>query len=81
MIARRSGRPGASPRREAGDVPTLPAWKAFVVQLSRDTAPGSGIFAGRVEHLNSGRQARFDSPQSLLAVLDRLLRDIVDQST
>ena len=76
MIARRSSRPVSSAGREEGDVPTLPAWKAFVVQLSRGTVPGSGSFEGRVEHLNSGRQARFDSKESLLAVLERLLRDI-----
>ena len=31
--------------------PTLPSWKAFVIQLTHDTTPESGIFAGRVEHL------------------------------
>jgi hypothetical protein len=29
---------------------------------------------GRVEHLNSGRRARFASPKDLIAALERLLR-------
>ena len=57
-------------------MPALPAWKAFVVQLSLDTAPDSEVFAGRVEHLSSGRQARFDSKENLLVVLESLLRQI-----
>ncbi len=57
-------------------VPELPAWKAFVVQFSRETAPSSATFAGRIEHLSSGRRARFDSPQSLLKMLEKLLDEV-----
>ena len=57
-------------------VPELPAWKAFVVQFSRDAGARSGICAGRVEHLSSGRRARFASRDELLEVLTRLLADL-----
>jgi hypothetical protein len=56
--------------------PTLPAWKAFVLQLNQDTTPDSGVFAGRVEHLASGRRERFASGEELLAAVIRLLRDM-----
>jgi hypothetical protein len=54
----------------------LPAWKAFAVQFSQETCTRSGLFSGRVEHLNSGRRARFGSRHELLAVLERLLDEI-----
>ena len=75
QVRRRSRR---SPRveRAAQSAPTLPAWKAFAVQFSTESGAGGGVFAGRVEHLNSGRRARFTSKQDLLAVLERMLGDI-----
>ena len=79
MRARRSGQ--RSPASRAVDpAPALPAWKAFVVQLSLETASGGRVFAGRVEHLSSGRRARFDSKQELLAIMDRLLGEIEARS-
>jgi hypothetical protein len=56
--------------------PALPAWKAFVVQFSRDTGDLSGPCSGRVEHLSSGRRAQFHSPEELLAILGRLLDEL-----
>jgi len=56
--------------------PALPSWKAFVIQLSHDTTPESGIFAGRIEHLGSGRRQRFASGKELLATVMRLLTDL-----
>jgi hypothetical protein len=56
--------------------PALPSWKAFVIQLSHDTTPDSGIFAGRIEHLSSGRRRRFASGKELLSVVMRLLSDL-----
>ena len=56
--------------------PGLPSWKAFVIQLSHDTTPESGIFAGRIEHLGSGRRHRFASGKELLSTVMRLLRDV-----
>jgi hypothetical protein len=66
------------PDGKAPDVvePALPSWKAFVIQLSHDTTPESGIFAGRIEHLGSGRRQRFGSGKELLATVMRLLSDL-----
>lgn len=69
-----STKPGDT-QSDVNDEPKLPSWKSFVVQLSHDTAPGSGIFAGRVEHLGSGRRQRFASGEELLSMVIRLLRD------
>ena len=55
--------------------PALPTWKAFLIQLSHDTTPDSGIFAGRIEHLSSGRRQRFASGKELLAMVMRLLSE------
>jgi len=66
--------PSAMPAAEA--VPELPAWKAFVVQFSRDVGTQPGVFAGRVEHLSSGRRARFNSTDELLALLKKLLDEL-----
>ena len=46
------------------------------MQFSTETSPESDVFSGRVEHLNSGRRARFVSKKELLAVLERMLREI-----
>ena len=58
------------------EVPALPAWKAFVVQFSRESAGPAGTFAGRVEHLSSGRRAHFHSSDELVATLERLLTEL-----
>jgi hypothetical protein len=68
-------------KAETPDIPALPAWKAFVVQFSREAENQRGTFTGRVEHLSSGRRARFDSPQQLLDVLDQLLDELRDSES
>ncbi len=71
------GERGSDAERAPSDTtPQLPAWKAFVVQFSRDTGTGSGVWAGRVEHLSSGRRARFNTPQELLTILSMLLDEL-----
>jgi hypothetical protein len=71
---RESGPDSASAQHEVG--PTLPAWKAFVVQFSRETGAGTGVFSGRVEHLSSGRRGRFSSTEELVAILTELLAEV-----
>ena len=76
MKQKRSGPPagqGGCDHDATGGGPTLPAWKAFVVQFSRETSTSAGAYSGRVEHLNSGQRGRFSSPDELLALLGRLL--------
>ena len=79
------GRAASRPSQRASStsvsgLSTLPAWKAFVVQFSTETSTRTGIFSGRVEHLNSGRRARFVTRQELLLLLERLLGEIEDAS-
>jgi hypothetical protein len=47
--------------------------RAFVVQLDPTTDPTAGRFEGRVEHVASGRVARFASPDEFLAFVARVL--------
>ena len=54
-------------------------WKAFVVQFSRETNPRGRAFSGRVEHMSSGRRARFGSTRELVAVLRKLLGELGEQ--
>ena len=57
------------------NAPELPTGKAFVLQLSRETGPTLRPFAGRVEHLGSGRRARFASFEDFRAAVTRLLAE------
>jgi hypothetical protein len=50
----------------------LPAHRAFVVHFGR-TEGRRRRFSGRVEHLTSGRSARFASLRALLAFIAELL--------
>ena len=79
MKVRATGRRTRATAADSGacdTTPSLPAWKAFVVQFSRSTGSRSGVFAGRIEHLNSGRRVRFESRRALLATLERMLDEI-----
>jgi len=58
--------------------PAFPAWKAFVIQFSRETE-GAAVFSGRAEHLSSGRRAHFESPEELVAALRKLLVELGTQ--
>lgn len=58
--------------------PTLPAWKAFVVQFAADAAVRGPSCSGRIEHLSSGRRVRFESKDELVEVLGRLLEELGD---
>lgn len=70
----------ARPRTAAGEgppsnTPQLPTGKAFVLQLSHDTGPTLQPFAGRVEHLATGRRARFANFEDFQQAVIRLLRE------
>jgi hypothetical protein len=62
------------------DAPELPTEKAFVLQLSRESGPALEPFAGRVEHLASGRRLRFDGLVDFQAALIRLLTEAQERS-
>jgi hypothetical protein len=46
-----------------------------VLQLSRATGPTLQPFTGRVEHLSTGRRARFDGFEDFQAAVMRLLNE------
>ncbi len=69
-----SGKERTAPAPAAMDGgPVLPAWKAFVVQFTRETGVESGVFRGRAEHLSSGQRSRFESPQELVEFVQAVL--------
>jgi hypothetical protein len=47
----------------------------FVLHLHPGAEPGSGRFAGHVEHVATGQALRFQGPEELLAFLTRVLAD------
>jgi hypothetical protein len=57
--------------------PPLSPLRAFVVQFRAGSAP----WAGRVEHIVSGRATRFDSAEALEAFLTQVLIDVERQSS
>jgi hypothetical protein len=79
VTTRRARGPRRPPAAAGEDMQTLPVWKAFVVQFSRETNPRARTFSGRVEHMSSGRRARFASSRELVAVLGKLLCELGEQ--
>lgn len=51
------------------DRPLYPVDRAYVVEMQRDAEPGSGVCLGRIEHVASGRVARFGDVDTLLRFL------------
>ncbi len=58
-----------------GDASTsrLPADRAFVLQLRRETDAGANPFVGRIEHIASGAAEQFVSAADLIRFVRRLL--------
>jgi hypothetical protein len=52
--------------------------QAFVVQFGRETVVDTGCLAGRVEHVVSGKVARFQSLDELVAFMTEVLREVVE---
>jgi hypothetical protein len=79
MKPKRNGSAGAATTSDTASpesVAALPAWKAFVVQFSRETESRGLVFSGRVEHLNSGHRLRFASEEELISVLRKMLGEL-----
>ena len=57
------------------ETPELLTEKAFLVQLSLETGPTLEPFAGRVEHLASGRRVWFTDVAAFRAALTRFLTE------
>ena len=56
--------------------PAFAPAQAFVVQFGRETALDTGRMAGRVEHVVSGKAARFQSVDELMAFMTEVLREV-----
>ena len=66
------GRVAADPPAEAAQ-PLLPYARSFLVQFTSDTDPALKRVAGRIEHLQTGRQSRFASLAALRACIAMVL--------
>jgi len=56
--------------------PSLPTNRAFVVQFRAPPAGAAPTYAGRVEHLDSGQVARFQSLEELVGFMVGVLADL-----
>ena len=56
--------------------PSFAPAQAFVVQFGRGTHLDTGRLAGRVEHVVSGKGARFQSLDELVAFMTEVLREV-----
>lgn len=54
----------------------LPADRAFVLQLTGETPCSLDTFAGRVEHLLSGRRLRFETSEEFFVIIGQLLKQL-----
>ena len=66
---------GSAEVASSTEAPELPTEKAFVLQLTRETGPSLEPFAGRVEHIASGRRLRFGDFEAFRATVTRLLAE------
>jgi hypothetical protein len=64
--------PPPAPVTPAAEGPLSPV-RAFVVQFREEPEAVRERFAGRVEHMVSGRAVRFHSPEELLAFFAQVL--------
>lgn len=64
----------------AKQAPAFPASRAFVVQFAAPTEEVPAPWLGRVEHLVSGRSARFFSWTELQAFVEQILAQGTQQS-
>jgi hypothetical protein len=75
-MARDDSRHGRHPAaRNAGTAQSLPADRAFVVQLSATTDVDHRRLSGRVEHVVTGHSMHFRSLEQLLAFFGCPLRE------
>jgi hypothetical protein len=51
------------PVLEPGSEEHLPSRRTFLLRFSDATHPEAGVYRGRVEHIGTGRTARFSSLQ------------------
>ncbi len=57
----------------------LPDW-VFVVQFRDPPEPGSARFAGRAEHVMSGQNTGFETPEELVDFFGRVMKQLKPRS-
>lgn len=68
----------SSAEQKSGVEAELGPHSAFVIQFHRGTELSGGTVSGRVEHVVSGRVARFQSLDELMAFVRRVLGTMGD---
>ena len=76
---------GSKKRRKEEIVKSDPSPKnspnrVFVVQFRDPTEPGSARFAGRAEHIMSGENTGFETPEELVAFFGRVMNQLKARS-
>jgi hypothetical protein len=76
---------GSKKRRKEGIVKAEPSPKnlpdlVFVVQFRDPTEPGSANFAGRAEHVMSGQNTGFETPEELADFFGRVMNQLRPRS-
>jgi len=77
-----NGKGERSPRRRKEEIgkpdpsPKNLADRVFVVQFRDSTEPGSWHFAGRAEHVMSGENTVFETPDELVDFLGRVMKQL-----
>jgi hypothetical protein len=66
--------------RDNRSTPPFSPDHAFVVQFYAETQVEAGQLVGRVEHVVSGQATHFQSLETLLAFLARVLREVQAES-
>ena len=80
MLNGKSGK-GSKKKREEEVVKPAPSPKnlpdrVFVVQFHDPAEPGSAGFAGRAEHVMSGQNAAFETPEELVDFFGRVMNQL-----
>ena len=55
--------------------------RVFVVQFRDPTEPGSAHFAGRAEHVMSGENTAFQTPEELVGFFGRVMKQLKPPSS
>jgi hypothetical protein len=66
----------AKPNSSPKNLPNL----VFVVQFHDPAEPGSAHFAGRAEHVMSGKSTSFETPEDLVDFLRRVMKELKPRS-
>ena len=78
MLDGKGGKESKNRRKEEIVKPSpknLPDW-VFIVQFIEPTEPASPVFAGRAEHVMSGRNTGFETPEELVDFFGRIMNQL-----